>query len=84
MNTFQTLDNVLKTADQLCKEDGTWHGDINEFIAASGSVCQDLSTKQVQDIHGELRNRSQFTQSSQVYFYNAGYRQLIYIKPIKE
>jgi len=84
MKEYKVLEIVLKTADQLAKEYKDWDGDISDFVSASVDISDSLNSRQVQSLHNEMQGSSFLTQNSEIYFYQSGKRQQIFVKHLKK
>ena len=69
MNTLQI---VLKTADDLVKEYTSWKGDVFDFVSASASVSDRLSSTDLREFHRAFCGSSFMGEDSEVFFYYSG------------
>ena len=69
MNTLQI---VLKTADDLVKEYTSWKGDVFDFVSASASVSDRLSSTDLREFHRDFCGSSFMGEDSEVFFYYSG------------
>ena len=77
MKTHDTLEIVLKTADQIAKDYKDWDGDICDFVSASVDVSDSLDSRVVQQLHKEMQGSSFVTNNAEIFFYQSGKRQQI-------
>jgi hypothetical protein len=69
---MDTLQIVLKTADELVKEGTNWRGDVFDFVSASSSVSDRLSSSDLRELHRHFCGSSFVTDNSEVFFYYSG------------
>ena len=69
---MDTLNIVLKTADDLVKEYANWKGDVFDFVSASASVSDQLSSTDLRDFHRSFCGSSFMSDNSEVFFYYSG------------
>ena len=86
MEPYEVLDIVLKTSDVLAEEYGgeDWQGDIFDFVSASVCVSEELSSREVQDLHKEMNGGSFVTGDSEIFFYGYGRKAKIYVKSLNK
>jgi len=66
---MDTLEIVLKTAEDLAKEYSNWDGDVFDFVSASVAVSDDLSSTELQRLHKDFCGSSFSTENTEVFFY---------------
>jgi len=81
MQGQEVLEIVLRTADEIAKDGDDWDGDVWDFVSASVAVHDNLSSKDVEDLHNEMIGGSFVTGESEIFFYNSKGRPQITVLP---
>ena len=69
---MDTLQIVLKTADDLVEEYTNWSGNIYDLVSASSSVSDQLSSTDLKEFHRSFCGSSFTSERSEVFFYYSG------------
>jgi hypothetical protein len=76
---MDTLEIVLKTAEDLAKEYSNWDGDVFDFVSASVAVSDRLSSTDLRDLHRDFSGSSFTTENTEVFFYYSKRRPTIQV-----